>query len=159
MKPDQIKSIISKILIVAVIALLYVGAMWYYRRGTANLATKQETESLGQTNSQAETASEPAAIYQNGTYNAEGTYRSPGGTEHVAVQLTVDNDIVTAASVTAQASVPTSEFFQHEFIANFQPQVVGKNLAELNLTKVSGSSLTPKGFNDAVAKIKAQAKL
>jgi hypothetical protein len=36
--------------------------------------------------------------------------------------------------------------------------VVGKNISELQLTKVSGSSLTPQGFMDALEKIKAEAQ-
>jgi hypothetical protein len=36
---------------------------------------------------------------------------------------------------------------------------VGKNINDLKLTKIAGSSLTPMGFNDAVAKIKMKAKV
>ena len=36
--------------------------------------------------------------------------------------------------------------------------VVGKNIDEVAITKVAGSSLTPKGFTDALEKIKADAK-
>jgi hypothetical protein len=36
--------------------------------------------------------------------------------------------------------------------------VVGKNIDEVNLGKVSGSSLTPIGFNNAIEDIRSQAK-
>jgi hypothetical protein len=42
--------------------------------------------------------------------------------------------------------------------ADYKQYVVGKKIDEVQLTKVSGSSLTPQGFNDALAKIKAEAK-
>ncbi len=36
--------------------------------------------------------------------------------------------------------------------------VVGKKIDEVQLTKVAGSSLTPKGFMDALEKVKTEAK-
>ncbi len=97
-------------------------------------------------------------IYTDGTYSAIGNYNSPGGAETIGVSLVLKDDIITSATVTAQATRPQSKMFQDMFIGAFASQVVGKNIADLNLSKISGSSLTPKGFNDAVAKIKAQAK-
>ncbi len=153
MGTSKIKSSISKILIVFVIALLYVGTMWFYRRNTTEVAQVPETEIPTQSENQG------ANIYKSGVYSSAGSYISPGGSEPVNLTLTIQNDVVTAADFTAEATVPASEFFQKEFIANYKTQVIGKSLKDLNLTKVSGSSLTPKGFNDAVAKIKAQAEL
>lgn len=56
------------------------------------------------------------------------------------------------------ATDPNSKRFQGEFADGYKAQVIGKPIAEVFLTKVSGSSLTPKGFNDAVEKIKSEAK-
>jgi len=36
--------------------------------------------------------------------------------------------------------------------------VIGKNIADVQLSRVSGSSLTPEGFNNALATIKSQAQ-
>ena len=83
---------------------------------------------------------------------------SPGGEDHIAVTLTIANDIVTAASVTPEAGDHTSARYQQKFISGYQGYVVGKNISSIYLTKVSGASLTPKGFNDALNQIKAQAK-
>lgn len=98
-----------------------------------------------------------ALTYKDGTYSATGHYRSPAGPETIEVTLTVKDDVVTDANVTSDAVVPNSQRFQGIFIQNFKPMVVGVRLDQLNLTKVSGSSLTPGGFNDAVAQIKTQA--
>lgn len=49
--------------------------------------------------------------------------------------------------------------FQDLFAQNYKPLVIGKNIDEVQLGKVSGSSLTPMGFNDALAKIKTQAQI
>jgi 23S rRNA (uracil1939-C5)-methyltransferase len=51
-----------------------------------------------------------------------------------------------------------SKFLKENVPTDFFIQVVGKNIEELNLTVVNGSSLTPKGFMDALAKIKVDAQ-
>ncbi|MEI6022809.1 MAG: hypothetical protein WCQ32_03135 [bacterium] len=99
-----------------------------------------------------------SSTYKNGSYSATGSYMSPGGEDQIAVTLTIANDIVTAASVTPEAGDHTSARYQEKFISGYQGYVVGKNIASIYLTKVSGASLTPKGFNDALNQIKAQAK-
>lgn len=96
--------------------------------------------------------------FKDGSYTAEGAYGSPAGPESITVALTLKNDIVTDATVTAHATAPKSKYMQNAFISGFKTLVVGKNIKDVQLEKVSGSSLTPKGFNDAVAKIQVQAK-
>ncbi len=97
--------------------------------------------------------------YKDGTYTAEGKYVSPGGDESIDVTLTLKNDIVTESQVESNATRPMSVKYQGFFIEGYKALVIGKNIDEVVLDKVSGSSLTPKGFNDAVEKIKAEAKV
>lgn len=104
---------------------------------------------------------EPVAMtgtYKNGTYSAVGDYVSPGGAEQVGVTLTLKDDVVTDVNFESKAERPMSVRFQGLFASGYKDFVVGKKIDEIQLTKVSGSSLTPKGFNDALAKIKAEAK-
>jgi hypothetical protein len=98
------------------------------------------------------------SAYKDGTYSADGHYVSPGGAQTLHVTLTLTNDVVTAATVTDGSIDPESRHYQQIFIASYKSQVVGKDISTLNLSKVSGSSLTPGGFDDAVAKIKIAAK-
>jgi uncharacterized protein with FMN-binding domain len=95
--------------------------------------------------------------YKDGTYTTTGDYYSPGGAEQLQVTLTLKDDIVTDASVVSLATRPESKMYQGKFISGFKSYVVGKKLDEVSVTKVSGSSLSPKGFMDAVAKVKADA--
>lgn len=97
------------------------------------------------------------SAYKNGTYSADGVYRSPAGAEEIHVTVTLKDDVVTAAQVEGTATHPKSKAMQEAFIAGFGAQVVGKSIDELSLGVVNGSSLTPKGFMDAVAKIKVEA--
>ncbi len=99
-----------------------------------------------------------ASAYKDGTYSAKGNYVSPGGSEDVDVTLTIKDGVVTDSTFKGNATRPISVKLQGEFAAGYQQFVVGKKLADLNVGKVSGASLTPKGFNDAVAKIKTAAK-
>ncbi len=96
--------------------------------------------------------------YKDGTYSVVGSYKSPAGPEEIGVTLTLKNDIITDITVTPKATVRRSVELQNAFAANYKPMVIGKNIAEINLGKVAGASLTPMGFNDALAKIEAEAK-
>lgn len=100
----------------------------------------------------------PTARYKDGEYTAVGNYVSPGGPEAITVTLTLKNDVVTAATVKNNPQNPTTQQFQGKFLSGYNALVVGKSLDAVALSKVSGSSLTPKGWNDAVTKIKAQAE-
>jgi uncharacterized protein with FMN-binding domain len=100
----------------------------------------------------------PKSVYKDGTYSATGSYMSPGGYEQLGVSITIKSDIIFSASVTNMASDGRSSRYQDQFISGYQQYVVGQNIANVFLTKISGSSLTPSGFNDALAQIKSQAK-
>jgi uncharacterized protein with FMN-binding domain len=117
----------------------------------------QETEPSAASASASGTASGSAAGYKDGTYSADGNYRSPNGTETVGVQLTLANGTVSAVEITEHPSNPNTRKFQGQFAGGIADQVVGKSLDEIKVSKVSGSSLTSGGFNQAVEAIKAQA--
>jgi hypothetical protein len=96
--------------------------------------------------------------YKDGAYSATGSYLSPGGDEKIGVSLTLKDDVIASASVTPEPVSSEGSRYQAIFQQNFQSLVVGKNIADVHLTKVSGSSLTSGGFNQALATIEAQAK-
>jgi uncharacterized protein with FMN-binding domain len=97
------------------------------------------------------------ATYKDGTYTADGSYQAPSGTESITVELTLADDKVTDITVTPHATDPTAKGHQAEFVGGIADQVVGKDIDTLNVTKVSGSSLTSGGFKIAIAAIKEQA--
>lgn len=96
--------------------------------------------------------------YKDGTYSADGNYVSPNGTETVGVQLTLAAGKVTDVQITQHPSNPNTRKFQGQFAGGIAAQVVGRDIDELNVSKVAGSSLTSGGFNQAVDKIKAEAR-
>jgi uncharacterized protein with FMN-binding domain len=98
------------------------------------------------------------ATYKDGTYSADGNYVSPNGTETVGVELTLAGGTVKDVNITQHPSNPNTRKFQGEFAGGIASQIVGKNIDELNVSKVAGSSLTSGGFNQAVEQIKSEAQ-
>jgi uncharacterized protein with FMN-binding domain len=97
------------------------------------------------------------ASYEDGTYTADGSYQAPSGTESITVELTLADDKVTDVTVTPHATDPTAKGMQANFAGGIADQVVGQDIDQLNVTRVSGSSLTSAGFTTAVAAIKEDA--
>jgi hypothetical protein len=145
--------------VIAVVAFFCVIAFAVLRNPEEKSANQQEaTSSLPVTQEEANLVAQASvSTYKDGTYTVVGNYISPGGPESVEVTLTLASDVVVDASVVAQATRPASVNWQGAFIGGYKEYVIGKNIDEITVDKVSGSSLTPKGFNDAVVKIKAEA--
>ena len=105
------------------------------------------------------TAAEPAStsLYADGTYTAEGSYATPETVETISVTLTLSGDVVTAVEVTGDPQARESENYQGQFIGGIADVVVGKDIDELAVSRVAGSSLTSGGFNQALEQIKDEA--
>lgn len=97
------------------------------------------------------------ASYADGTYTASGAYTSPAGAESVTVTLTLKDNVVTEVSSTSSAENPKSQYMQKQFADGISSAVVGKSIDSIELTVVNGSSLTSKGFMDALERIKSEA--
>lgn len=123
--------------------------------GTGN---SPETSGAASPSGASSSLASSGSVYQDGTYSADGTYVSPNGTETVGVELTLALGKVTAVNITQHPSNPNTRKFQGEFAGGIAAQIVGKNIDDLHVSKVAGSSLTSGGFNQAVEKIKAEAK-
>jgi len=151
--------------VIAVVAIAVIGV------GILMFGGTKKSEEMTEVNTNTPTVMSPTTAapnttdttatmttYKDGVYTATGEYVSPGGPEQIDVKITLAKNVITDAVVTPKAERPKSANYQGIFTDNFKPLVVGKNINDVVLDKVSGSSLTPKGFNDALTKIKAQAK-
>ena len=107
-----------------------------------------------------ETADQAATLgpLADGTYTVTGGYQAPSGQESVRVTVSIADGIVTAATVEPQASNSTSSRYQGQFAGGVADEVVGKPLAEIDITRVAGSSLTGRGFNEAMDQIRSEAQ-
>lgn len=95
--------------------------------------------------------------YADGTYTAEGSYQTPESVEQISVTVTLAGDVITAVEVTGDPQKSESKQYQGQFIGGINDVVVGKDIDDISVSRVAGSSLTSGGFNDAIEKIKAEA--
>ena len=102
-------------------------------------------------------SSSGSAAYTDGTYTADGSYATPESVETISVTVTLADDIITAVEVTGNPTKSESEQYQSQFIGGIQDAVVGKDIDEISVSRVAGSSLTSGGFNEAIDAIKAEA--
>lgn len=97
------------------------------------------------------------ASYADGTYTADGTYSTPESVETITVTVTLKDDKVTEVEVTGDPQKAESRQYQSQFIGGISAEVVGKDIDQISVSRVAGSSLTSSGFNAAIAEIKQQA--
>ncbi len=98
-----------------------------------------------------------AATYKDGTYTASGSYQTPETVEKIEVTITLADDVVTAVEVKGDPQASESKRYQSEFIGGIEGEAVGKNIDDLSVDRVAGSSLTSGGFNKALDGIKVEA--
>ncbi len=106
----------------------------------------------------AEAGGASTGVYADGTYEATGQYATPESVETVDVTLTIAGDTVTDVTVSGDPQAAESRRYQSEFIGGIKDAVVGKNIDEISVSKVAGSSLTSGGFMNALETIKSEAK-
>ena len=141
--------------IIALIVIVLVGIA--VTLAATNQQPKQTT--VNETTQKAAAPTGDAAInYKDGTYTEKGRYASPGGGESIDVTVTIADDTITSASVTPNATSEQAKQYQGTFVSGYKSLVVGKDVDEVSLSRVAGSSLTSTGFNNALELIKADAK-
>lgn len=177
------KKILAQVSVGVLVVFVYFGVAWYGKKQNTVTSSDNSSTNTSQTNTVDASSQTPATStnsttvdntvtatsptpkpvtnssgYKDGTYTATASYRTPERNEDLTVTLTLKNGVVVDSKVTAQAKDPSSKLYQSEFIQNYKQFVTGKNIDTLSLTRVAGSSLTPNGFNAAVAQIKIQAQ-
>lgn len=158
------KSVNKGVIAVVVIALLAIAATTVAIVGgnankdqsTTAEVSPSPSSSVAASDTPATTGSNSGA-YKAGTYEATGSYRTPGGQESVTVSVTLSGTDGTIASIdttgTGAASGGESREYQGKFLANYKELVVGKKIDDVSLSRVAGSSLTSNGFNNALDEI------
>jgi hypothetical protein len=139
---------------ILVISLVIVGAIIVTRGDTTSVSKPEKGMS-----SMAMSPTQTSQTFKDGTYTKTGSYSSPAGTENVTVTLQLANSVVTGSMVMHGANDPTASSYQSLFISGYKGQVEGKRLSDIKLTNVSGSSLTPIGFMNALQQIENDAKV
>lgn len=94
--------------------------------------------------------------YADGRYEATGEYGSQDSS--IGVTLTLADDVITEVTVDPHATDPTSLDLQERFADAIGDRVVGRDIDDVHIDRLAGSSHTPDGFNDALEKIKNEAE-
>lgn len=121
-------------------------------------SSSSSSDSSSSSPSSATDAGSSSGSYKDGSYTEQGTYSSPGGQEVISVNLTIASDAVKAVTVKTVKADPTATQYESQFIGGISKAIVGKKIDDLHVTQVAGSSLTSQGFDNALTKIKADAK-
>lgn len=93
--------------------------------------------------------------YADGVYTATGQYG--GQPSFITVTVTLEDGLIADVEVRTHATVPRSLELQRAFAAAVPRVVIGKPIDQVRVGKLAGSSGTPRGFNDAIRKIRRQA--
>ena len=124
---------------------------------TAATPKATQSDSADATASATAPAGASGSAYADGTYTADGSYQTPESVEKISVTVTLQDDVITAVSVSGNPQKRESEEYQSKFIGGISSEVVGKSIDEISVSRVAGSSLTSGGFNQAIETIKAEA--
>jgi len=141
---------------ILVVLLLAITGAYVYRKNNMNQVVEVP---VAQNNNNSTNTTNTGKLpgYKNGSYNVTATYNSPAGAETFGLQIELANNIITSAVMTPMATNPISKQLQDGFEKAYKTLVVGKSIDDVKLDKVSGASLTTKGFNDGIEKIKVLA--
>lgn len=164
---DQSKKKLVGLVVIVLLAIAAGGTAVYLNgqqnepADSGNVSTPADTTSNTPT-PPADTGEETAAVarvaeYKDGVYSADGRYRTPGGTETIAVTVTLSGDVITDVAVEMDGR-GDSKHYQSLFKQGIGALTEGKDVDEVKVSRVSGSSLTSVGFNAALETIKNDAR-
>lgn len=162
--PDSRKrEVIATAAVLLIIAVLVVAITVSSKKtssdsSVSSTVSKNTTTSSKPPSSNSDATATSSSTYKDGSYSATGNYDSPGGNESITISVTLQNGDITATSAKSGANDDEAQEFQGMFISGYKQLVVGKPIASVSLSRVSGSSLTSQGFNDAIGQIKQEAQ-
>lgn len=151
------RKIIASFVVVFAVVILAVGASMLAKKDdTSDTQTSNTSEPSNTSNNG--TSETSSATYKDGTYEATGTYTTPGGKESIDLTVTIEDNKVVATSFKSAPKNRQTVEYQGKFKENYTALVVGKKIDDISLNRVSGSSLTSTGFHNALDQIKQQAE-
>jgi uncharacterized protein with FMN-binding domain len=151
---------IISVIVIILLAAATVGTIMLTNKSKDSESQKPGTSDVSDTppvsTESGTTASD--GMYKDGTYTETGTYATPGGQENVTVTVTLAQGVITATSVEGSGGSSNAVEYQGKFIGGYKDLVVGKKIDDVSLSRVSGSSLTSQGFNNALDAIRKDAQ-
>lgn len=149
-KPNAVVAAIVTIVILAGLT----AAIVYFN----NLAQETTEPTASETREVDTSGAENPGGYADGTYDAAGFYSTPGGTDSIVLTVELENGVIVDTELEQRPTSGNAEQFQGQFASGYEELVVGKDINDVRLSRVAGSSLTSNGFNNALDKIKEEAR-
>ena len=158
---DHRKAIITFLAVVIIAVIVVAAVAASPKKNSSDVSSSSSTSPAATTSGSSpstSTTNSSDTSFKDGSYTATGSYESPGGNESITVHVTLQNDVITATSANSGAQDPEASEYQGMFISGYKSLVVGKDISSVQLSRVSGSSLTSQGFNEAISQIENQAR-
>lgn len=94
----------------------------------------------------------------SGTYAYDVTYATPAGNTDMTVTFALKNNVITDVNLAGNPQHQTSLQYETLLEAELGTLIIGKELSQVPAiaAKTAGSSLTPAGFNQALAQLQAE---
>lgn len=158
-RPVRTAATLASVAGIALLAGCSAGAAQAETATTSDTSSSTTTEPTAAATTGSGSSDSASGAFVAGTYKGDGSYSNPrGNIEKVHVSMTITADgTIESVDVTGTTDGAESAQYQGLFISGISDEVVGKKIDELNVTVVSGSSLTSGGFMQAVDAIEAEA--
>lgn len=151
-KPNKINPAIAALIVIVLVGVATAGVASISNSNESDVAT-----SPASSRSTPNTASSSDTAYRDGEYTSQGSYITPGGRESIGLTVTLKDGVIEDVELDQQASGGDTVIYQRKFASGYKAEVVGKNIDEVELSRIAGSSLTSNGFNNALEQIKTDA--
>lgn len=90
-------------------------------------------------------------------YSANVSYNVPENNETLALTISVSNGIVSDVNIVQSKTGRKSANYQTNFEKSYKQFVIGKQLKDINLSRVGGASITTNAFMEAIKAVQKQA--
>lgn len=142
-----------------IITIIGVGFTLLQNRTDEEMITSEQATEIARTTDEepAVMETEASSTYINGSYTTEVFYLTPARDEYqMDITVTLQNDIVIDSTIVYSRGAEVDPNPQR-FNKAYKAEIIGKNIDEINLSRVGGASLTSTAFNEGLDLIKEQA--
>jgi uncharacterized protein with FMN-binding domain len=155
--PPKLHPALAALIVIALISVATAGVVELNKQSSLSSQPGVISSPPAVTSTSNSSAPSSTATYKDGTYTATASYLTPGGTESIRVQVALAGNAINDVQLSQQGDSRESQEYQAAFAGEYQSSVAGKNITEVKLSRVAGSSLTSNAFNEAIDQIKRNA--
>lgn len=153
---NRIHPAVKKLIVIVLIGIVLSAVIVVKDRTTDNEQVATPTVSENPV-SESHRSSTNTTSFKDGIYSATGSYLTPGGRESIKLTVTIENGKIVDSMIGNTSASGEAAEYQSHFLSRYKTEVIGRNVDDVSLSRVAGSSLTSHGFNEALKEIKTDA--